>query len=396
MISKNIMKEIKSFYTKKVPFLITHIEHYQDAVVKHKSEFLELNKKTLIGLGITSDQDILANNIYHFILNILNKDFDSRISNLSMMIEQFIGLVEDKRLEKTIYDQIISYTFILLDKELNSQEWYVEFKEILEELFILDKKIIGLKIRHQVQTHISKKSKSLHVNSLHFLMISVSHMQNNLLSPVESQNRYYEKYVQADLENDIKKKEKILLLIEKNKTVFDKYKIFTQRLSTLFCTFESDAQFDNIKNIDFLYFLLDLVFVNGVNMKYKNTKLDVTLQNTQDVRNQHTIIYENVLIASIYALIENSIQSNATNITLDIHNNINSDSVEIFIKNNGDMIAKEDIKYLFYDHYSTKQQLGLGLSIVKRWLIETSADIFFVSSSEDETIFKITLPLWRT
>lgn len=396
MIDTKSMKAIELFYSDKFPLLLIHKDIYQQTISMHKDEYLKVTRKILNMLDISYHQEKLANEIYDFMLYLLADNLSDRINKLYQMIEKFIGIVEDKKLEETIYAKIISYTIFILNKELHTKQWYEEFIKNLNLLFDLDKNIIGLQIKHKVQTHISQKSKSLHINSLHFLMTSTSHMQNNLLSPVESQNRYYEKYLQADLQNDDIKKQKILKLINKNKTVLDEYKIFTQRLSTLFCTFESKEQFDNIKNIDFLYFLLDLVFVNGVNIKYKDTKLKVTLSNTQDIHNQHIIMYENILIASIYALVENCVEANAKNISFDIHNDINSDEVEIFIINDGDEIMQKDIKHLFYDHYSTKQQSGLGLSITKRWLKETSSHISFVSSDENQTIFKITLPLWRT
>ncbi|RLA84101.1 MAG: hypothetical protein DRG78_02345 [Epsilonproteobacteria bacterium] len=385
-----LLDNFQLFYKTDFKKLQLHKDMYRGLIVANKDIY-----NTIID---TSKYDkSLSDDSYDFLLNILEiDDLNTRIELIKKNIHKFLGYFPAKQLEESIYQKLISYVMHLLNKENITEDCYDEFIKKLNKLFDFDKKVIGLVIRNIVVTNIPKKEKDLQVNSLHFLMTSTSHIQNNLLSPVESQIRYYQKYVEADLNGDVEKKKKILTLIDKNKSVLNDYKEFVQNISTLFSTFKSNETHDNIKNIDFLYFILDLVFTNGVNIKYKNIKLKVTLTNTQDTQNQHTITYENILIGVIYALVENAVEAGAKNISLDIQNNLNSDAMYIFIKNDGKMILPQDSRYIFNEHYTTKEQMGLGLPIVSKWLREMSSTIELASSDENETIFKLTLPLWKT
>jgi len=70
-----------------------------------------------------------------------------------------------------------------------------------------------------------------------------------------------------------------------------------------------------------------------------------------------------------------------------------NDKIVIEFKNTGPAIDQKDIDKIFEPFFTTKQQgTGLGLAISKL-MIELHYGIIDVSSKEQETIFRVSLPL---
>lgn len=94
---------------------------------------------------------------------------------------------------------------------------------------------------------------------------------------------------------------------------------------------------------------------------------------------------------TIINMIRNSIQAEATEIFLSI--NENDINIELSITDNGKGIPKENFTKIFEPNFTTKDDgMGLGLSMARRYLRSTEADIFVAESSQNKTVIKITFP----
>lgn len=98
-------------------------------------------------------------------------------------------------------------------------------------------------------------------------------------------------------------------------------------------------------------------------------------------------------------LFDNAIKFSNENQELKISIILNDDFYDISVINHGEMISEEDQKRIFQKFYQVdrshaKAGNGIGLSIVYR-IVELHDGNIFVSSNEDETIFKVRLPINR-
>ncbi len=90
-------------------------------------------------------------------------------------------------------------------------------------------------------------------------------------------------------------------------------------------------------------------------------------------------------------LIRNSIQANATKIEFELNEMENG--FNLLITDNGEGIEVENIEQIFEPNFTTKAEgMGLGLSMVKRYLRSTGADISIKSTSNKGTSFEIIFP----
>jgi nitrogen fixation/metabolism regulation signal transduction histidine kinase len=93
---------------------------------------------------------------------------------------------------------------------------------------------------------------------------------------------------------------------------------------------------------------------------------------------------------TIINLIRNSIQAEATEIKFDFSI---ANEIELRITDNGKGIDKEDFEKIFEPNFTTKKEgMGLGLSMARRYLKSTGAEIIVDSSSEAGTVIKLTFP----
>ena len=91
-------------------------------------------------------------------------------------------------------------------------------------------------------------------------------------------------------------------------------------------------------------------------------------------------------------LIRNSIESGAT--IIKIEESINSDFVEILVKDNGKGIEENIASKIFDESFSTKSSgMGLGLYMAKNYLNNLKGDILIKETSENGTTFKIKMPV---
>ena len=100
-------------------------------------------------------------------------------------------------------------------------------------------------------------------------------------------------------------------------------------------------------------------------------------------------------------LIKNAIDAMATTITkkLSIETLLQGNSIEIRVSDTGTGIPLENQDSVFLDNFTTKpvgEGTGLGLFIVKSTVAAYSGSIDFISSPQNGTTFKVSLPIGRS
>ena len=94
----------------------------------------------------------------------------------------------------------------------------------------------------------------------------------------------------------------------------------------------------------------------------------------------------------IINLIRNSIQANAKQI--DINVNLLVGKVEILVSDNGEGIKNEIIANIFDENFTTKNSgMGLGLTLIKRFLHQTNGQISVEKTSQNGTTIKIIIKI---
>ncbi|MFA7288044.1 MAG: HAMP domain-containing sensor histidine kinase [Melioribacteraceae bacterium] len=122
---------------------------------------------------------------------------------------------------------------------------------------------------------------------------------------------------------------------------------------------------------------------------FAESKLSISFNESKSVlikgdKQQLTRIFVN--------LIRNSIESGATNIT--INESIINNIVEILVKDNGKGIDEMIVPKIFDENFSTKSSgMGLGLYMAKNYLIYLKGNIIIEETSITGTTFKITIPV---
>ncbi|MBQ9246281.1 HAMP domain-containing histidine kinase [bacterium] len=125
--------------------------------------------------------------------------------------------------------------------------------------------------------------------------------------------------------------------------------------------------------------------------KANNSKVKINTEQPEDI-----IIHTDKikLQCALTNIIFNAIEACQPNDKVSISVNKNTSDVEIYIKNNGDIIPENLREKIFEVDFTTKKTgNGLGLAICKKQMQLLNGDIQLISSSEEETIFKIILPL---
>ena len=94
-------------------------------------------------------------------------------------------------------------------------------------------------------------------------------------------------------------------------------------------------------------------------------------------------------------LIRNSIQAGASKIEINLSTKDNF--AIIYMKDNGSGIPLENRSKIFETNFTTKEKgLGLGLKLIKRFIENTGGDIKLSSSSSEETVFELKMPIKST
>ena len=105
---------------------------------------------------------------------------------------------------------------------------------------------------------------------------------------------------------------------------------------------------------------------------------------------------ENRLLSCIVNIIKNGIEAIPQKGTISISLYTEKNYAVIEISNNGEMIPYETQKHLFENGFTTKEYgSGYGLDICKKYINSQDGDIELLKSDENETTFKITLPVFE-
>ena len=92
-------------------------------------------------------------------------------------------------------------------------------------------------------------------------------------------------------------------------------------------------------------------------------------------------------------LVRNSIQANASKITL--HLNKNGESYSLTIEDNGEGIEDQFKNEIFKLNFTTKEKgMGLGLKLAKRFIESINGKILLKKSDASGTTFEIIIPIY--
>ena len=103
---------------------------------------------------------------------------------------------------------------------------------------------------------------------------------------------------------------------------------------------------------------------------------------------------ENKFLACIVNIIKNAAEAIEEEGLIEVTAKLDNKLAHIVITNNGKPISQEAQQNIFKEGYSTKATgSGLGLHICKENLKAQSADLLLVKSDNNETVFKIIIPV---
>lgn len=132
--------------------------------------------------------------------------------------------------------------------------------------------------------------------------------------------------------------------------------------------------------------------INFAKARVESNKIDIKVSKGQDI---NIITYENELIQIILNLINNStdalIQTDGEELKIDIDVEDFCEYIEIYVKDNGTGISKENMDKIFEPYFSTKDKNGTGLGLYMSQIIAQKQfdGGISVNSSEHETVFVV-------
>ncbi len=420
-ISKKIRRYYRSFYLNKEIYKIKGLEKealsleyksfvkdkasafeeialfYRELIVGNSDEFLHSIIASLKSCEIIyDDEKIIAQTIMGYITEIFKQfDFNKTLAEIENLSLYILHRVVNCRAEDVIYEQVFNKLIHLMKHGNNITPFNEGHADTIAIVMEFEKRLLGVSLKYLIQNSLAQKEKELNTNSLHFLMTSISHIQNNMLSLVEAKCSMLDLFIKLDLNRDDEeaniKKEKVIEKIKRRQFPLKEYLLFVRQTSNLFCSFSVTNEHCNIQNIDFLKFLLELVFINGNHIKNPGITMRVNCElSINETSIKRIQLHENILIASIYAIVENAIEAGAKNIEINIVD-IRNQYIEINIINDGKRIEEELVPHLFAAHFTTKKQLGLGLTIAKKWLNAIYYNINYKRTYRDVS-FAISIP----
>lgn len=175
----------------------------------------------------------------------------------------------------------------------------------------------------------------------------------------------------------------------------------TKRLSEIIDALLEIAKTESGKELKLEHVRIDeIIFDIAENLKmiYPNFTFFIDYSNTTTHENQLTIKGNELLIKTAFTnLFKNAIQYNTT-LNANILISSNSDSLEIKIQNEGDVIDEEEYQYLFQHFFrgqnsKGKNGFGLGLVYVYKIISLHGGNIVYNSKQNTLNQFKISLPL---
>lgn len=250
-----------------------------------------------------------------------------------------------------------------------------QFIILIELVFEIELRYIGQLIKNLISMKLTRKENSIIENTMHILISSSSDRLGNLVNSIDDKVWYLSNYTnEENIKTDIKTIEKPM----------NDLKSYLDNQSKLFKSFKNEI---NQMTPEDFYFMLDFIFFNGFKIKYPKIRILIS----KELKNiKHFSINEYLIVNSMYALIENSIEANATVVEISIKNC--EDELYIEIKDNGKELPVKIQKYIFDKNFSFNKpgHFGLGLYIAKNWLESVSCKIVYMKENK---IMRIIIPL---
>ena len=250
-----------------------------------------------------------------------------------------------------------------------------QFIILIELVFEIELRYIGQLIKNLISMKLTRKENSIIENTMHILISSSSDRLGNLVNSIDDKVWYLSNYTnEENIKTDIKTIEKPM----------NDLKSYLDNQSKLFKSFKNEI---NQMTPEDFYFMLDFIFLNGFKIKYPKIRILIS----KELKNiKHFSINEYLIVNSMFALIENSIEANATVVEISIKNC--EDELYIEIKDNGKELPVKIQKYIFDKNFSFNKpgHFGLGLYIAKNWLESVSCKIIYMKENK---IMRIIIPL---
>lgn len=371
---RSLKKELNYFYQNDISKINEHFAEYESVlkIILNTEKYSEFRDDLLdyFSSFIIQDRQERLNYINNFALEMLYRSNNDRI--------------EDNMIRPVIEDLIVEF------KEIYGKvQWSANFLDLIKMFFEIEIKIMGLNLKYEIQKRLKDKERELHSNSLHFLMSSSSDKLNNYANIIDGKLYAVDRLMKMyDDENvDEVKLKKGINGVKAKGDPLDEFQKFLKNQSKLFTKFKDEIT--KKSSLTDLVFLINFAYVNGMKVKYNNIKVNFIID-FKDEELDHIFINsnENIILGSMYGIIENALESGCENIKINLFKKFND--ICIGISNDGEKITKEVEKRLFDKFFSTKQQYGLGLYTIKEWLTNISYKIEYISQQRS---FLISIPI---
>lgn len=369
---KNLKKELSNFYGNQMK-----------EIVIYKKEFLSVLK-----IIIQNEKYTFKDELYEYFSNFFDKSRQERLDFINKFALKMLYLTHYDRVEDSMIRPLVTDVITEFKEVFNKEKWTNTFLDNINIFFEFEIKIMGLNLKYEIQSKTKEKERKLYSNSLHYFMASSSDKTNNFLSTLDSKLYNIKKLISLFKENKEipeKKFNAIVNSIEDGKIEATLESVKSQ--SRIFTTFKDEIK-DQIP-LKELVFLMEFAYLNG--MKIKDNKMNITINHDFTSNELNDIIIrsnEHILLASIYAIIENAIESSCSIVNISIQKKLSN--ICIIISNDGEIISKDVEKNLFNKFFSTKDSSGLGLYIAKEWLNSINYTIEYISSIRS---FVINIPI---
>lgn len=373
MCIDEVKKEYQLFNTRKFQFIKSN-------EIKMRI-FLEQTVKTIKKDSLPKYDKLDEFNLYEellfdlseYYLGLMHIDLNYRICFLENLSNKFIYKYYANFPENEILRPINKY-FIEQIKHF-SKDYKLNFRLVtfLELLFDIELKFIGITIKDLTSKKLIKKTNSVIENTIHILMSSSSDKLGNFVNCIDEKYWYLQNFVKSEYCKELS-------------TLESPIKDLTKHLelqSKLFKSFRNEI---NTMTQEELCFMLGFIFKNGFKVKYPKVKIEI-INNLQEVKD--VSINEYLLINSMYALIENSIEAHASLIQIEL--STSNSFILIDIKDNGTGIYTNNNDYIFDKNFTFKKpgHFGLGLFLAKNWLDSISSKLDYL---EKDSLMRISIP----
>lgn len=385
-----ILKERKDFYSKNINQEFNKLFIF----------FLKVLENILNNSSL-SNYYLFKDDLYNYFVSLTSLSLYDRTKYIESFALKMLYLTNYDRIENTILSPLIDEVIVEFKEIYGKEQWVDNFIDKIKILFELEIKFIGITLKIFIQNAHKRKERDLYSNSLHFLMSSSADKLNNYANEISIDLGLFKKpldMLQNTIPKDQTKINKLIKILE-NKKPLENFEKFLNKQSKIFTKFKDEITLDS--SVEDLIFILEFAFING--MKVKNNKISINLNknNLENTETTNIILNDNVIISTIYAIIENAIQAKCNHIEFTLSEK--NEFIYLDISNDGEIITEDIQTKLFKNFFTTKNDSfekkdlevshsGLGLFIVEKWL-KTIDDRYDIYYDNDKKCFVIKIPI---